>query len=75
MENLMQIRSNVPIPPPLKERGKWNWLNVLEVGQSIHFEEYKKFENARRTLRTRGFQTVTRKMQDSWVIWITQRPE
>lgn len=71
----MQIRSDVPIPPPLRERGKWNWLNVLEVGQSIHFEDYRKFDSARRTLRTKGFQTVTRKMPDAWVIWITAKSD
>lgn len=70
-----QIKTGVPIPPAQRERGKLNWLNTLKVGQSIHFDNIKEFENIRRSLRNKGFQTQTRKLSDAFVIWITQEPD
>lgn len=71
----MQVKSGVPIPPALKQRGKWNWLNTLKCGQSIHFDDERQFENVRRTLRTKGFNAVTRKTKEAWIIWITEEPK
>ncbi len=70
----MQVRSGVPIPPAQREKGKWNWLNTLEVGNSLHFKDHKEFDNVRRCLRTKGFETVTRMLPEGWVIWITEEP-
>lgn len=59
------------MPPPLR-KNKYPWMDNITVGNSIHFDDHAEFENARRTLRHKGFQTQTRKHKHEWVIWITQ---
>lgn len=66
-----KIKTGVPIPPPLKKNKNY-WMNNLTVGNSIHYDDFYEFENARRSLRSKGFKTQTRKHNREWVIWITQ---
>lgn len=70
-----QIKTGVPIPPAQRAKGKLNWLNTLKVGQSLHFDNEREFDNIRRALGTRKFKVQTRKLRDAFVIWITQEPD
>jgi len=69
------IEKGVPIPKPKK--GKWSFINDMEVGDSIHVDNESDYQKARDSMRhycrRNGWKYITRKEPDGpgFRVWRT----
>lgn len=59
------------IPVPSKKRGKWDFLENMELGDSIITTTPQDYENARSAMRHRGmrYRSIKEPSGTGWRLW------
>lgn len=65
----MILEKGIPVPPA--RRGKWNFLDEMEIGDSIAMTTEKEYDNARTAMRQKKMRYRSMKEPNGtgWRIW------
>jgi hypothetical protein len=67
--NQMILEKGIPVPP--SRRGKWDFLDEMEIGDSLAVTTHREFESLRRSMYGKGmkYRSMKEPGGTGWRVW------